>query len=105
MARSVSGTASGAAKADHGLRLRHRLLAPFFLSSFPEASLVGVDVSRKSLEVARQTIGRDDVRFLLFEQYQPRAEIDLAFANGVFHHIAPSQRPAAVQYIRRSVRR
>jgi trans-aconitate methyltransferase len=78
--------------------------APFFLSSFPGASLVGVDVSPKSLEVARQTTVLHNARFFLFDEYQPHAEVDLAFSNGVFHHIAPNQRSSAIRYVRRSLR-
>jgi len=77
---------------------------PFFLSSFPGASFVGIDVSPKSLDVARQTTGRHSTKFLLFDHYNPCAEIDLAFSSGVFHHIPPSERPSAVQYIRRALR-
>jgi SAM-dependent methyltransferase len=40
---------------------------------------------------------------LLFSRYQPSEEIDLAFCNGVFHHIPLSERAAAVNYVYRSL--
>jgi SAM-dependent methyltransferase len=35
---------------------------------------------------------------------EPRGEIDLAFCNGVFHHIPPAERAAAVAYLRAALR-
>jgi SAM-dependent methyltransferase len=32
-------------------------------------------------------------------EYQPRAAVDLAFCNGVFHHIPPKDRAEAVRYV------
>jgi trans-aconitate methyltransferase len=76
----------------------------FLLSSFPGASLLGVDVSSKSLDVARRTNGGENVRFLLFDDYEPHAEVDLAFSNGVFHHIPPDKRSSAIGYVWRCLR-
>jgi SAM-dependent methyltransferase len=67
-------------------------------------SVIGLDVSAKSLDVARRTYGSERAQFLLFNQYQPSEQIDLAFCNGVFHHIPLSGRAAAVDYIYRSLR-
>jgi SAM-dependent methyltransferase len=67
-------------------------------------SAVGVDVSSKSLEFARSTFGSERVRFLDSRQYQPAGELDLAFCNGVFHHIPPSDRPASLRYVYRSLK-
>jgi len=78
--------------------------APFFLESFPEAFLLGVDISTKSLSVARQTSEPDKAKFLLFDEYDPDAGVDLAFSNGVFHHIPPKHRSSAIRYIHRSLR-
>ena len=67
-------------------------------------SILGLDVSTKSLDVAQRTYESERVQFQLFNQYQPGEEIDLAYCNGVFHHIPLSGRAAAINYIHRSLR-
>jgi len=77
---------------------------PYLLGLDGVESLVGVDVSARSLEVARQQHGTQRARFALFADYEPDGRIDLAFCNGVFHHIPPADRPGALAYINRSLR-
>jgi SAM-dependent methyltransferase len=67
-------------------------------------SVIGLDVSAKSLDVAKRTYGSERAQFFLFNQYQPSERIDLAYCNGVFHHIPLSGRAAAVDYIYRLLR-
>ncbi len=66
--------------------------------------VVGLDVSLESLAVARKTWGQGPLTFLATEAYSPDGRFDLVFCNGVFHHIPPEQRPAALGYIHRSLR-
>ena len=61
---------------------------------------VGVDVSPKSLEIARATHANERIRFERIEDVRSDWQIDLAYCNGVFHHIAPDARPAALGMIR-----
>jgi SAM-dependent methyltransferase len=67
-------------------------------------SVVGLDVSAKSLDVAKRTYGSERTQFLLFNHYQPSERIDLVYCNGVFHHMPLSGRAAVVDYIYRSLR-
>jgi len=78
--------------------------APFLLDLMGVKSVLGIDISAKSLEVAKRTYGSACTQFLLVSQYQPSERIDLAFCNGVFHHIPIAERAAAVNYIHRSLR-
>jgi SAM-dependent methyltransferase len=79
--------------------------APFALEAFPELrQLVGVDVSGQSLDVARRRYGRGRVEFRLMSEHRPRADVDLAFCNGVFHHIAPERRADTVREIHDGLR-
>jgi SAM-dependent methyltransferase len=64
----------------------------------------GVDISAASVDVARRTVGSERVRFWHFDEYEPDGKTDLVFCNGVFHHIPPHGRAAALDYIRRSLR-
>ena len=66
--------------------------------------VIGLDVSDRSLERARNEIGTSELRFYTFNQYEPAADLDIAYCNGVFHHIPVEERSAAVRYIHRSLR-
>lgn len=79
---------------------------PHFWRNFPTSYVVGIDVSSRSLEIAR---GRGDRRtglvlcdgaFLPFD----RGTFDLAFAACVFHHIDHLQHVALLAEIRRVLR-
>jgi SAM-dependent methyltransferase len=78
--------------------------APFLFDLIKIKSLVGVDVSPASLEVARRASDLGDAQFLLFNQYEPASQIDLAFCNGVFHHIPVADRAGAIDYVYRSLK-
>src|SRR3712207_6563655 len=61
--------------------------------------VAGVDVSASSLEVARRDHGADGrVWIAPVEDLVPEGGFDLAYTSGVFHHIRPGDRPAAVDY-------
>ncbi|HLW67099.1 MAG TPA: class I SAM-dependent methyltransferase [Gemmataceae bacterium] len=77
---------------------------PFLFDVLGISSVLGLEVSSKSREVAEQMHGSERARFLLFEQYKPAGTIDLAFCNGVFHHIPPQQRASSVDYVFRCLR-
>ncbi|MGH9900400.1 MAG: class I SAM-dependent methyltransferase [Pyrinomonadaceae bacterium] len=77
---------------------------PFLLDHLEVGSVLGVDVSPKSIERARRTQEDARAQFLRPEQYEPDEQFDLVFCNGTFHHIPPGERDAAVDYIHRSLR-
>lgn len=77
---------------------------PYFFDLLNVESLLGVDSSARSLEVAQRNFGSERARFELFSDYQPSEAIDLTFCNGVFHHIPPAERREAVSYVHRSLR-
>jgi len=67
-------------------------------------SLVGTEVSERSLAVARRERGEPRARFELLGDYRPAGRLDLAFCNGVFHHIPPDQRAASLAFLHNSLR-
>ncbi len=77
---------------------------PFLFEMLNAKSVIGVDVSTKSLKRARELHEDARARFLPLDDYQPNEEIDVVFCNGTFHHILPGERRAAVNYIYRSLR-
>jgi SAM-dependent methyltransferase len=76
---------------------------PWFAKHFPHAALTGVDVSRRSLEVARSrfpdaaVLVPFDGRTLPFED----GSFDVAFAACVFHHIEPGLHLGLIREIAR----
>lgn len=62
--------------------------SPYFLDYFPGAEIAGIDVSGKSLEIARSRYGKN-VRYSLLDKVidYPDNSFDMAFAACVFHHI------------------
>jgi SAM-dependent methyltransferase len=65
---------------------------------------VGVDVSAKSLEIARKLRGSGRIHYESIGEFQPSGQMDLAYCNGVFHHILPAQRAAALAIVHSALR-
>lgn len=76
---------------------------PFLLELNGVEELVGVDVSDSSLEIARSRCKDPRVRFAMTNEIRGAGTFDLAFCNGVFHHIAPAERAGCVQAVHRAV--
>ena len=72
---------------------------PLFFDRLGISSFVGLDISPDSLAIARQRHGSARASFELVESYRAQDPSDLVFSNGVFHHIPPDERPAAVRRI------
>jgi len=62
-------------------------------------SVVGVDDSARSLEIARQVHASLNFEFFLPADYMAAGKVDLVYCNGVFHHIPIDQRADVVEYI------
>jgi len=77
---------------------------PFLREILEPESILGVDDSTSSLEVARQAHEAPAVQFMQREKFVPDGSFDLVFCNGVFHHVLPCERAAAVATIRRALR-
>ena len=77
---------------------------PLLLELLEARSVVGVDASERSLATARELHSSPSARFQSIRDYEPDGSMDLAYCNGVFHHIPLAERPAAIQYIASSLR-
>jgi SAM-dependent methyltransferase len=71
---------------------------------FPGAEVLGVDTSENALDYAREHYGSDRVRFRSLAELANEGDFDLCYVNGVFHHIEPASRVAAIQNIHRALR-
>jgi len=82
----------------------HGSSAPLFLEILGAERVLGVEKSSGLLEAARARHADDRVRFVAREAAEPDGGFDLAFCNGVFHHVAPEERAGEVQFLRKSLR-
>ena len=65
---------------------------PFLFDLIGTQSVVAIDTSAKCLDVAKRTRACEHAQFLLYSQYKPSEQIDLAYSNGTFHHIPPKSK-------------
>jgi SAM-dependent methyltransferase len=76
---------------------------PFLREILGPSRILGVDISPESLLQARRDHGGEGIEFANLRHSSPHSEFHLAFCNGVFHHIAPAQRPTTLRYIHDSL--
>ena len=77
---------------------------PFLRAAFPDAEIVATDVSEQSLATARARRAGLGVTFRSQDEALPDGSFDLAFCNGVFHHVPPPEREEVASYVRRCLR-
>jgi len=77
---------------------------PLLVSILQAQSVVGIDHSAELLARASAAYGSPNVRFCATDRYRPASDVDLVFSNGVFHHIPPHERPAAMAFVYQSLR-
>jgi len=73
------------------------------LTHFQGAEVVGIDTSENALKAATRRYGSGRVRFQTIDEFRGREDFDVCYVNGVFHHIEPPDRSAALQIIYRSL--
>jgi len=72
-------------------------------SAFPDASLTGVDISQRAIQFAKKQHSASPYQFATTEVLPPEPHFDLAYCNGVFHHIPLNERAQAVDYVYQSL--
>lgn len=77
---------------------------PLLVEAFPGASVTGVDISARSLEIARESYRALPADFIELQDFSSGSGYDLAFSNGTFHHIPLAERLGAVTLIRKALR-
>jgi len=78
--------------------------SPLLLSILGLSVVVGVDVSPAIIAQAQERYAASNIRFATVAEPVPPGKLDLAYCNGVFHHIDKSERPAAMEYVSRALR-
>ncbi len=68
------------------------------------SEVIGIDPSAECISEARRT--HSGARTIFFEaaEFRPSGDVEAAYCNGVFHHILPAARIAALRSIRESLR-
>jgi SAM-dependent methyltransferase len=77
---------------------------PLLVRALGADSAVGIDVSAKSLDLACKNYATAQIRYETVAEFQPSERMDLAYCNGVFHHIRPEHRGTALALVHRSLR-
>jgi predicted TPR repeat methyltransferase len=73
--------------------------APELLTTLGLSTLTGVDASASQIKVARARHAALKASFWNVDEFAPAGTFDLAYTNGVFHHIETKERVRWVQYI------
>lgn len=76
---------------------------PHFFAELPVRSVIGVEVSRELLAIARGTHTRSEVTWVQLGDYRATESLDLAYTSGVFQRIPPRDRMAAAVLVYRSL--
>lgn len=79
-------------------------VTPSLRDAFAPRVLLGVDVDEGHLEAARAAHPGEGTAFLHLDAYAPAGDMDLAYCNGVFHHIPPASRPGSARLVLESLR-
>ena len=77
---------------------------PMLAARFHADRVLGVDISAESILVAREANRAAGLQFLCASDWIPDGSIDLAFTNGVFHHIPLAERRECLLTIRRALK-
>ena len=77
--------------------------SPELLEQLHARMVVGVDASRESLDVARRVHADPRLQFKTMSDLEPSGQFEVAYCNGVFHHVEPEQRLDALGYVHRSL--
>ena len=76
---------------------------PMLAARFQAEHVRGVDISSESIALARQTHAAVGLDFLGLDEWTPDCSFDLAFTNGVFHHIPVEERRACLEAVHESL--
>jgi SAM-dependent methyltransferase len=80
------------------------LAAPLLAGRFNAERVWGFDPSQRSIERAQRDLVDDRYQFTAQARDLPQGQIDVAYCNGVFHHIPREQRAGALETIVQALR-
>jgi SAM-dependent methyltransferase len=77
--------------------------AEYLQEAFPDSEIVGVDLAENAIQRARAMHQSERVSFETLDALPRLKKFQLCYVNGVFHHIKPADRPAALSLIHESL--
>jgi SAM-dependent methyltransferase len=77
---------------------------PVLAARFASATIVGLDTSPQMVAHARARHACDRIEVTHGGERAPSADFDLAFVNGVFHHVEPAARKGLLETLRAHLR-
>jgi SAM-dependent methyltransferase len=77
--------------------------SPLLQKVLGSGSVIGVDTSKEEIALAKRNAG-GGLSFATIDELKPDGEMDVAYCNGVFHHVPLNRRAEAIAYIRDSLR-
>lgn len=77
---------------------------PLLFNALKADRAVGIDISPKSLDLARKSHATSQIGYESIHDFNAPESMDLAYCNGVFHHIPPKQRAEALGIVHRALR-
>jgi len=77
---------------------------PLLLEELGAESVLGLEISDEIVAAARRAHPEPTCRFERLDAEPAPSSIDLAYCNGVFHHIPPPRRAGSLEHLRRALR-
>jgi len=77
--------------------------SPLLQNILGAGSVIGVDTSKEEIALAKRH-AKNGVSFATLDEFEPNGDVDVAYCNGVFHHIPLHERAGAMESIRDSLR-
>jgi SAM-dependent methyltransferase len=71
---------------------------------YPDATVLGVDTSLETVKYANANFGTERIDFQHIDGLEAHRDFDLAYVNGVFHHIPPPEREKSATLLYDSLR-
>jgi len=75
-----------------------------FEKYFKSLKYTGIEISENFVHLNKKKFTNTNYDFLHVDEYIPDSSFDLAFCNGVFHHIPKEERLSTVKYIFNSIK-
>lgn len=77
---------------------------PILREKLDPRRITGVDISARSIEIARKATGSSIAQFHVLAQFNAASEFDVAYCNGVFHHVPLAERMETASTIFRALK-
>lgn len=72
---------------------------------YPDAKIVGIDTAVEALNYATKNRSSDRLTYLPVDEFKEKEGFDLAYVNGVFHHIPLHLRKQSVETVHTALRK